>query len=414
MFGFDFIEEVWYTLSKNKLRSFLTSIGVFFSILFLIMMIGLGMGAKSGLVSMMDEYSNSAYISLEPTSIPHKGYPKGRVITTTAEEVENLSNVVSGIRQANRSSGFDGKVRNVSYNKITIHYAHIIRHTPNSVDFSTMELSEGRMISELDTKRRKLVCLIGENISKALFGEHGKCIGEFIRIDGVYFEVIGVMSSNNQVTFGSHHRTIIVPSTVASELFKMNDEVSSFVVTADDNHDVGVVADNVSALLKRRYGIDKADNNAVYIHNISYYFVTFYNLINGIEILILLVGIGTLLAGVIGVSSIMLITLKERTSEIGVRRALGAKPRDIIMQVMIESFFLTFTTGVFALGAGIFALAIMKEPINVATDGMVIIGLDVKLAVISAAIVLLSSILAGCIPAYRAVKIRAVDAIREE
>jgi putative ABC transport system permease protein len=243
-------------------------------------------------------------------------------------------------------------------------------------------------------------------------------LGEYIQIQGVYFRVIGTFQSKK----GDHqadrdNQSIFIPFTTLQKVYNYGDMVGWYSMTAKKDVQASVVEEKAKELLKKRHSIHPDDNRAVGSFNLEKEWSKMTNLFNGIRILVWIVGIGTLLAGVIGVSNIMLIVVKERTKEIGVQRAIGATPVNIVSQIIIESVFLTSIAGYFGLALGVGLLELINYAIaNSGSDSNMFTNpeVDFNKAMTALVILVISGIFAGMIPARRAVSIKPIDALRDE
>jgi putative ABC transport system permease protein len=278
---------------------------------------------------------------------------------------------------------------------------------------------QGRFINDADIANHRKVCLLGKRAYEELFDKGEDPLGKMVRVNGLYFQVVGIVSTYNssvQIN-GSPDESVVLPFTTMQQLFSKGEDINFFVMAASDNASISDLEEKVAQLLKQRHDIAPDDKTAVNSFNLEEVFKMFKGLFIGIHILIWIVGLGTLLSGIIGVSNIMLVTVKERTREIGVRRAIGAKPKSIIKQVLSESLLLTTLAGLvgLCLGVGIMAIVAMITS-NMPSDNMMFQdpNMSFKAAVFATVIVILSGLLAGVLPAWRAIQIKAIDAIREE
>ncbi len=406
MFDLDRWEEIWSTLSRNKMRSFITSMGVFWAIVLLVVLLGAGMGMEKMLVGSITISPNSAFIITQPTSMPYNGNPKGKKWSARYDDISDLKSKVAGVQYVTRM--VDSKYETVV--KADKSYrTQIAGVEPENQMVDPAEIIYGRFINDLDMARYRTVCVIGKDVYEALFSEGEDPIGESIKIGSNSLIVVGVCKEIGQSSMLDYRRVVILPTSTMIKQYNLDDRINMFGFTAGAGYDISDVEKAVHERIKRLYNISPDDKKAMFTLNVKEQFDVLHNLFSGIQTLIWIVGIGTLLAGVVGVSNIMLIVLKERTQEIGVRRALGATPLNIISQIMTESFVLTFVTGVMALGFSVAILAIAENAIG---DMKLQINFDI--AITSAAIVIGSGLFAGIIPAIRAISINAVDAIRED
>ena len=239
-----------------------------------------------------------------------------------------------------------------------------------------------------------------------------------MKVGGIYYRVIGVNEPITQVNIGGDPKeSIILPFTVMQQTYNRGGELDCIALTAVEDVRIGKLEEKISGLLKARHSISPTDPMAIQSMNVEKQFRMFKMLFLGISILIWIVGLGTLLAGVVGVSNIMMVTVKERTKEIGVRRALGAKPFDIISQVMSESLMLTAMAGLLGLSTGVFLLDFVNRILTATPSDDIVIkdpSVNIQTAVAATIILLISGLLAGLIPAWRAMQIKAIDALRDE
>ena len=287
--------------------------------------------------------------------------------------------------------------------------------TPELYLVNPQILLQGHLINKLDELGKRKICVIGEKVKEQLFLADETVVGTYIRVNGVYFQVVGVIKSATQMIIGSQpENTVFVPYTTAKQVFNLGDRISYISVVAEDWADISKVEEDTKEVIKARNSIAPSDNEAIRSFNMKQQFQQIGALLLGIQLLIWIVGIGTLLAGIIGVSNIMLITIRERTKEIGIRRAIGATPKVIIGQILVESLVLTVLAGMGGLVLGVWILHFANGLIP--ADGMFFKNphIDFGVAIIATGIMSLFGVLAGIIPARRAIRIKPIDAIREE
>ncbi|MGL5227790.1 MAG: ABC transporter permease, partial [Bacteroidales bacterium] len=243
-------------------------------------------------------------------------------------------------------------------------------------------------------------------------------IGDYIRVDGIYFQVIGIIKATTQINMGSStDETIFIPISTMQQAYSKGDEVHMIAVTAEPNKSITKVQDKITKLIKEQHMINPDDKSALWVLNIEEQFKQMSMLFMGISVLIWIVGMGSLAAGVIGVSNIMVVTVQERTKEIGIRRALGAKPAEIILQIVQETVILTLVAGLFGMTIGIGVLDIAGKILQANQSGNIFLKdpqITFNVAVLAMIVLVICGILAGLVPASRAMKIKAIDAIREE
>ncbi len=420
MFDTDRWMEIWVTLTRNKTRSILTGFGVFWGILMLVILLGSGTGFRNGVMKNVDGFAtNSAFFFSERTGEAYKGYKKGRSWRMRNRDLETIRQRVRGVRYLSPMALSWGRKNNVvrgqkagTYNVRGIHSEYF--------QIETQHVLKGRLLNEIDVKEKRKVCVIGSLVCEELFASGENPIGEYIRVNGIYYQVVGVVKPKPRIHIGGRtEESVMVPFTTLQQVENMGDKFWFLCATADDGYNCQMMVDDITAVLKTQNEISPTDTQAVSNFTIAKQFETFSLLFTGIDILVWLVGIGTLLAGVIGVSNIMMVTVRERTREIGVRRAIGAKPADIISQIMSESLLLTSIAGMMGLSCGVFLLDAVnrlllsggeKSSDTFFSNPEIHIGA----AVAATAVLLVCGLLAGLIPAWRAMQIKAIDAIREE
>jgi len=297
--------------------------------------------------------------------------------------------------------------------------AQVMGAYPELFYIQTQTVMAGRLINDLDIKNSSKVVQIGKTVAENLFGANENPIGKYIRINGIYFQVIGVIRPNSRAQIGGDAETsVYIPFTTMQRAFNQGDIIHFLAATAKPGIPVSVLEEQIKTILKANHDVAPNDDKAVRSFNIELEFKIFSNLFLGINAIVWIVGIGSLLSGIIGVSNIMLVTVRERTREIGVRRALGAKPITIVTQIVSESFVMTFIAGFGGLFLGVMLLEGIGTAMHGAEDegGTMFLAPTISfwVAIISLTILIISGLLAGIIPAGRALSIKAIDAIRDE
>ncbi|MFW5758134.1 MAG: ABC transporter permease [Bacteroidota bacterium] len=422
MFDLDKWQEIFAALKKNKMRTFLTAFGVFWGIFMLIIMLGSGRGLSNGVMEGMKDFAtNSVFIWTQPTSEPYAGFPRGRRFSFRTEDIEALENNIPEIeilaprlQARGGTNSTDNVVRGLLTGSFTIN-----GDFPEWNLIDPVKIEMGRFLNQIDIDKTRKVAVIGKYVYETLFNKNENPIGEYIRINGVYFQVVGVFSPlNSNVNFGGDKsQSIYIPLTTLQRTYNYGDVVGWFAITAKENIPASLVDEKAKTLLKSRHKIAPHDTAAITGFNLEEQFRKMSGLFLGINVLVWIVGIGTLLAGVIGISNIMLIVVKERTKEIGIQRALGATPRIIISQIITESVLLTTMAGYFGLTLAVFLLeAINKALIANAAENQAFQnpGVDFNIGITALLILIISGALAGFMPAKRAVSIKPIDALRDE
>ncbi|MDR1624418.1 MAG: ABC transporter permease [Tannerellaceae bacterium] len=421
MFDLDRWVEIWVTITRNKTRSLLTCFGVFWGILMLVILLGSGTGMKNGIMGNFKGFAtNSLFIYTDRTSEAYKGFNKGRTWNMRNRDVEGIIQHVTAVEDISPII-FGGRGdKNIVYGQLTGSY-NVKGMLPGYFNIDTQELLYGRLLNDIDIREKRKVCLIGKQVNETLFRNQDPT-GKYIRVNGLYYQVVGVIKprSSNINIGGRSEESVFLPFSTMQQTLNQGDILHILCMSVKAGHPIQEVIDEVTAILKAHNQIAPGDPQAVGIANLAAQFATFNMLFIGIDLLVWLVGMGTLLAGVIGVSNIMMVTVKERTKEIGVRRALGAKPLTIISQVMSESLVLTSLAGLTGLSLGVFLLDIVNKLLAAnasSSNGPTFFEnpeVHIQTAIAATVVLLFSGLLAGLIPAWRAMQIKAIDAIREE
>ena len=420
LFDRDSWGEIFSTLKKNKLRSFMTAFGVFWGIFMLVIMLGAGSGLYQGAMSQFNRLaSNSVFVWTRTTTLAYKGYPRGRKFYFDNEDTEALRRHIPAIEHLaprNQLGGHRG-VANVTRGLKDGAFG-ITGDYPDIIHINLMDILSGRFLNRLDVKENRKVAVIGTRVEEVLFEPGESAIGQHIEVKGVHFKVIGVFQSKGEGDEADEDaQTVFIPFTTFQQVFNYGDRVSWFSLTSVKGVPASGVERQVVKLLSERHQVSPDDDLAFGRYNTEKEFNKMNNLFTGINFLTWFVGVFTLIAGVIGVSNIMLIVVKERTKEIGIRRALGATPFGIVGQIVSESVLLTTVAGYGGLVAAVAAVELvstMLEKTGARSDYFKNPQVDLTVALIALGILIMSGVLAGLIPGQRAMRIRPVEAIRLE
>ena len=420
MFDFDGFNEIWQTITRNKTRSLLTAFGVFWGIFLLVVLSSTGNGFENGLMKQVEGVTpNTGFYFVGQTSEPYKGYQKGRSWTLQLADLEAIRGAFPCIRAISpEASLWSKEEKNVIYGSRGSSFT-VKGVMPEYNEIQRSKIIKGRYINDTDIAAHRKVCLLGKKVYETMFEKGEDPINKMVKVNGIYFQVVGVVRSYTEIVNinGTIDESVLLPFTTMQQVYALGDKIYFFAIVADDDTPIESFEDDLKLLIKERHDIAPTDDDAIHSFNLSEIFNAFKGLFLGIHILIWIVGLGTLLSGIIGVSNIMLVTVKERTREIGVRRALGAKPRNIISQVLSESLLLTTLAGLVGLciGVGIMALVSIITS-NLPSDNAMFQdpNLGFGAAVAATIIIIISGLLAGVLPAWRAIQIKAIDAIREE
>ena len=418
IFDYDTWQEIFSSIAKNKTRTVVTIIGVLWGIFIYITLSGSAKGLDNGFDrEFQDMAMNSMFVWPQSTSIPYAGFKIGRSPRLTIQNVKMLKQQVPEIQYIaprNARGVRSGPPASVVYGDISRTY-NIYGDYPEYTEISTKKIYKGgRFINNSDITNKRKVCVIGERTKKELFEEDDNPVGKFIRIDNVYFQVVGVHKYNPGGGFETDG-DIFIPFETFRNLYNTGDKVNWFVIAAYDNADVIAVEKKVKKVLKRIHNVSPDDERAFGSFNLGELFNRIKGFADGMTFLSLVVGMATIIAGVIGIGNILLISVKERTKELGVRRALGATPAEVRIQIVLESIFLTLIAGVLGIILGAVALA----TINFFTQDLAdfpYTNPTVPTPLVLGALLIMTVMgtLIGLIPAQRAVSIKPIDALREE
>lgn len=412
MFDLDRWEEIWQTISRNRKRSIMTAFGVFWGIFMLTIMLGAGLGLKNALFSQLGDMSvNSCFFWGGRTSIPYKGLPSGRYWQFENEDLAAIKKQVPNVRSV--GSVIWGSEYKFSRNDKKGDYS-LVGYNPDFQQISPQPIRFGRFFNEIDMEQQRKVCILTEQVWLDLFPGGEDPVGSTIRMNNMYLTVIGMIKVPDRGFRFHGDKSVLMPVSTIQQMYNMGHKLHSVAVAANDDADIKEVETNIKQLVFARHTISPDDTKAVYSQNLGEQVNKFNSLFGGIGTLTWIVGIGTLLAGLVGVSNIMLVIVRERTQEIGVRRALGARPRIIISQIMSESFVLTFVAGIFGLALAVALLSGAESVLTASAGRPIRPQISFGTGMLSMTVLILGSLLAGILPASRALRIKPVDAIREE
>mgnify|MGYP006072525833 FL=1 len=419
IFDRDTWQEIFSSIQKNKVRTIITVIGVLWGIFIYIALSGAAKGLDNGFERQFENVAmNSMFVWAQSTSIPYEGFKTGRNPQLKIQDVRTLRNTIPEIQfiaPRNAKGVFDGgggsqMVRGSKSGTFTIY-----GDFPEYTKIATKKIYDGgRFVNQADIDEERKVCVIGERTQKELFDEDEQPVGQYIRVDDIYFQVIGVHKYIEGGGFESDG-DVFIPFSTYKKLYNTGDNVDWFTIAAFDDADVIAVEEQVKQTLKRIHRVSPKDERAFGSFNLGEVFGRIMGFSQGMTFLSLIVGIATIIAGVIGIGNILLISVKERTKELGIRRALGATPAEVRIQIILESVFLTFIAGVFGIILGAFVLS----GIDAATanmDDFPYTNPTVPISFVLGALAIMVTLgtLIGLIPAQRAVSIKPIDALREE
>lgn len=409
----DSYKEILDTLMRNKSRSLLTGFGVFWGVFMLVALLGGGQGLEELLAKNFAGFAhNSALIFAQNTTKPYDGFRKGRQWNMDYKDVDRLKAQVPELDVVTPMLSRWGSNFVFGDKKTSGPLKGLM---PEYVKVEEPSLYYGRYLNEMDIAQARKVCVIGKKVYKTLFPQGGDPCGQLIRVDSTYYQVVGVdYSSGNMSINGSSEESVVIPLTLMQRAYNLGNKVDIISVTGKPGVVLSRLAPRLREVVGRAHHVDPTDEKAITVFNTEVLFGLVDSLFKGVHYLIWLVGIGTLLAGAIGVSNIMMVTVRERTTEIGIRRAIGATPRMILSQIMSESLMLTAVAG---LSGILFAIIILQMlEVGNTSDGIVAAHFQIGFWTALGALAMLSvlGVLAGLAPALRAMSIKPVDAMRDE
>lgn len=419
MFSKDRWNEILEALNANRFRTLLTAFGVFWGILILVLLLALTNGLKNGVSADFGDFAtNSMFMWSQGTSMSYKGLPKGRFFNFKTEDVDVLREKVPQLKYIsprNQLGGYNG-ANNVSRNEKTGAYS-IYGDYPEFIKQQPLDITEGRFITYSDINEKRKICVIGVDVVKGLYDIGEEPLNSYIEINGVNFLVVGTFENPKSSGDAEEEaNTIYVPFTTFSQAFNRGDNVGWMAITAKDDTQITDVKEQVFTIMREQRSIHPDDKRAIGHFDLAEEFAKVMGLFSILTLVGYFVGALVLMSGVIGISNIMLIVVKERTKEIGVRRALGATPWEVKSQVLQESLVLTIISGMcgIAIAAGlIWVMNTILDQVG-KVDNFANPSVNINVIFIALAILIISGLLAGFIPATRATQMKPVDALRIE
>ena len=413
MIDFDRYKEILDTLTRNKTRSFLTGFGVFWGIFMLVSLLGGGKGLRELLSATFKGFANNSgmFFAMKTTK-PYEGLKKGRSWSMSYKDLERVRQQVPEVEMVTPLISRWGSTAVYEDKKASCVFKGLEQSFQG---IEAPDIYYGRYLNDIDNLQKRKVCIIGKQVYKTLFPKGGNPCGKDIRVGSVSFKVVGVDYNPGKFNInGRAQESVVVPINVMRDAFAMGDTIHLLCFTVHKGYKVSDVTPKIRTVVARAHHVDPTDEKALPAFNMESMFNMMDNLFNGVDFLAWLVGIGTLLAGAIGVSNIMMVTVKERTTEIGIRRAIGATPRNILTQIITESITLISVAGMSGI---VFTVMILQlAEMGSTTDGVVNTHYQISFTTAVGAVLFLCvlGVLAGLAPALRAMNIKPVDAMRDE
>lgn len=410
IFDRDTWQEVYDSMSKNKLRTVLTMVGVWWGILLLIALLGAARGMENSFNRMFGDFAtNSVFIWGQSTSKPFKGFQEGRGVNLKLSHAKKIEENIEGIEfvvPRNRNQSF--VVRNFLSGSYSVNGDY-----PLLDKVQKKKLINGRFINQNDIDDNKKVAVISEDIYKQLFEKDELAIGQYIQMNSINFTIIGVFQTENANMGPSSD--IHIPFTTFQQIYNKGDTIGWLMITGKPEYNIKQIEEDAKLLLRNLNKIHPKDKRAFGSFNLGKEFAKITGFLKGMQFLTWFIGIATLIAGVFAIGNILLITVKERTKEIGVRRALGATPFEIKRQIVIEAVFMTLIAGLLGIISGGWIL-IAADSAWGQGDDATLINASVSIAVVFIALLVLVTLgtLIGLIPAFKATSVKPIEALREE
>lgn len=409
MFDLDKWQEIFSTINKNRMRTFLTGFSVAWGIFMLIILLGSGKGLQNGIDAQFKQDAvNMIQFGAGTTSKAYKGLQAGREIRFTNEDYEYLTQRIEGLDKiSSRYSMWQNRV--ISYKKEYGVFDLISAH-PDYIEIENATILEGRFLNKIDIQKRRKVVVIGEPVKKALFKNGTGPIGEYIKVNNIPFQVVGVFGDKNE----RDATRVYLPISTAQMISGGADRVHSFAVTSNlSAAESEVLEKTIKTKFAERHNFDKEDQNAMWMWNTLKEYKKFTNLFLGIQIFVSIIGAFTIIAGIVGVSNIMIIVVNERTKEIGIRKAIGATPYSVVGMILLEALLITGLAGYIGLVLGVGLLSLISS-ILPQNDFFQNPEVDFTVALVSTVVLIIAGTLAGLMPAIKASRIRPVVALRDE
>jgi putative ABC transport system permease protein len=413
MFDLDKWQEILATMQKNKLRTFLTAFGVFWGIFMLVLLLGAGKGMQNGVEGEFGAFAtNSLWIWNGKTSIAHKGFQPGREINFKDEDLAAIAREIKEVEVV--------VPRNWLWGEFTLSYKNkngSFRVMSTSHEYFVVDmvnLTEGRLLNRNDMTESRKVVVIGNRVKEVLFGDK-QAIGEYINIKGIFFQVIGVFKKEGNN--GRFEERAFIPFSIYQTVFNPNRNVHNIAMTTKSGASAKDLETQVKKVLAQRHKFSPEDEQAIGMNNNEEEYERFQGLFRAIRMFVWVVGTGTLIAGIVGVSNIMLIIVKERTREIGVRKAIGATPASIVSLIIQESIVITAFSGYLGLLAGVGLLDGVRYLIDSTGAKLPYFTrpeVDLGVALSATVILVIAGAVAGLIPAIKAARIKPIEALRAD
>ncbi len=409
LFDSDTWQEIYGGIRKNKTRTIITIIGVLWGIFLLVVLLGAARGMENNFKNLFGDFAtNSVFVWAQRTEKPFKGFQKGGRIQLTTKDVSVLESEFEQIKylapRSQTSSTIINGFKSGDFN--------ISGDYPVLDKVQKKDLIYGRFLNGNDIKNKTKVCVIEEETYKQLFEKNENPIGQYVIINNINYKVVGVYKRGN---IGIDGTATYIPFTTYQQVYNRANRISWMMITAQEGYDIKQLEADVKLTLKNLHKVDPEDERAFGSFNLAVEIGKITGFLTGMQFLTWFVGIATLIAGVFAIGNILLITVKERTKEIGIRRAIGATPSSVRQQVILESVFLTTIAGMLGIVFGGTILYIMDSTIGSGPDPTLLNPtVSVPIILIAFLILIVLGTLIGMIPAYMATLVKPIEALRDE
>ncbi len=409
LFERDTWQELYDSFRKNKFRTLVTMIGVWWGILLLVTLLGSARGFENFFNKQFGDFAtNSVFIWGSSTGKPFKGFQEGRRVALTVDDTKAIESEIPGLEFV--------IPRNQNYGTVTQGFQSgrfgVMGDYPVLDKVQKKNMIYGRFLNQVDIDENRKVTVISEDVYKQLFEKDKNPIGEYLLINDINFKVVGMFKDQRT---GGPRSDIHIPFTTFQQIYNMGNKISWMMITGKPAYDIAQIELDATLLLKNIHKIHPNDNKAFGSFNLGKEFKKLTGFLTGMQFLTWFVGIATLIAGVFAIGNILLITVKERTKEIGVRRALGATPFEIKRQVVLESLALTITSGLLGIiSGGLILILLHSQQSSAETPFLVNPSVSIPIVFLAVFILVILGTLIGLIPANKATSIKPIDALREE
>ena len=408
MFDIDRWTEIWVTITRNKTRSLMTCFGVFWGILMLVLLLGTGSGFKNAMFKSVNGFAtNSLFFYADRTSEPYQGFNKGRNWNMRNRDIDAIIRDVPSVQDISPILWGSRSEKNIVYGIMTGTF-NVKGIYPAYFNIDTQDLYYGRLLNEIDMREKRKVCLIGTKINEVLFHNEDPC-GKYIRVNGLYYQVVGVVNqrASGLNLGGRGEETVFIPFNTMQQTLNQGDILHFLALSVKPGYPIETTIEQVKNIMKTQNQIAPTDPQAIGVVNIAAQFKTFNLLFTGIDILVWLVGMGTLLSGIIGISNIMMVTVIL----LSLQKVHFYHQQVIwLMEIIRQHLIFINMKRVFLLD--LLDKILSANPTNDPT--LLNPGVNIQTAVAAAVVLLISGFMAGLIPAWRAMQIKAIDAIRDE